>query len=156
MDVIIREAVLDDAEAIAEILRDTGLFTYLEDEPRAETVQRIETHLDLCRADDSHSVYLAQHHSLEAVGYAAVHWLPYLFLKGPEGYLSELFVKERYRGLGAGNRLLRIVTEEGRKRGCYRLNLVANNRREAYHRGFYRKRGWIERDRMSNFVYLYD
>jgi len=30
----------------------------------------------------------------EQFAYAAVHWLPSLFLTGAEGYLSELFVAE--------------------------------------------------------------
>ena len=61
----------------------------------------------------------------ELAGYAAVHWLPYLILKGPEGLLSELFVSEAQRGAGVGSRLLAAAVDEGRKRGCARLMLEA-------------------------------
>ena len=36
------------------------------------------------------------------VAYAAVHWLPYLILRGPEGFVSELFVDQAARGQGVG------------------------------------------------------
>lgn len=50
------------------------------------------------------------------VGYIAVHWLPYLFLPAPEGYVSELFVSESVRGQGIGTQLLETVTIEAKRR----------------------------------------
>jgi GNAT superfamily N-acetyltransferase len=47
--------------------------------------------------------------------------MPTLFLAGPEEYVSELFVDESARGQGVGAQLLETMLEEGRARGCSRL-----------------------------------
>ena len=86
------------------------------------------------------------------VGYAAVHWLPYLLLAGPEGYVSELFVRDSEQGKGVGTKLLEVVKREAEERGCSRLMLLNMRYRESYQRGFYKKLGWQEREDAANFV----
>jgi len=86
------------------------------------------------------------------LGYVAVHWLPYLFLTGPEGFVSELFVRREARGRGLGRILLRIVEDEARSLGCARLQLINFRDRESYRRGFYAKAGWQERPDGASFV----
>ena len=86
------------------------------------------------------------------MGYISVHWLPYLFLEGPEGYISELFIRDNQRGKGIGGKLLSIVKEEAMERGCSRLSLLNGHNRESYERNFYLKKGFIERDKMANFI----
>jgi GNAT superfamily N-acetyltransferase len=76
----------------------------------------------------------------------------YLILRGPEGYVSELFVHEKARGLGVGGQLLDAIQQEARARGCFRVSLLNRNTRESYRRGFYAKRGYEEREDMVNFV----
>ncbi len=87
------------------------------------------------------------------MGYGTVHWMPTLFLSGPEGYVSELFVEETARGQGAGTELIRAVQAEAKERGCSRLVVLNNRQRESYKRGFYRKCGWEERLDAANFVW---
>jgi hypothetical protein len=94
----IREAAEHDAAAIGAMLRELGWFEHLSAETAQETEQRVRQLIVLCNADDSHSLYVAESSRSEVVGYASTHWLPYLFLNGPEGYLSELFVRESERG----------------------------------------------------------
>jgi GNAT superfamily N-acetyltransferase len=149
----IRTANLQDAGALAEIVRDLGFFEHLAAEPFEATRERVERHLTLCFADDSHSVYVAEDAQGELVGYTAVHWLPYLFLAGPEGYVSELFIKSELRGQGLGGRLLEVVKAEAQARGCARLILLNNRQRESYQRAFYAKNGWQERAHLASFVY---
>ena len=114
---------------------------------------RVGRHLELCLAEDSHSVLVAQRADGSLAGYISAHWLPYLFLGGPEGYISELFVAEADRGQGVGSELLETVVREARERGCARLMLEAVKTRESYVRGFYTQRGWIERDDVANMIY---
>lgn len=147
----IRAAKLEDAPSIAVLLRALGWFGDLGEEPREATERRVRRHLSACLADNSHSVYVAEAEE-RVVGYASVHWLPYLFLPGPEGYVSELFVEEAYRGRGVGRSLVEVIVAEAHGRGCVRLMLLAGRDREAYRRGFYAKRGWTERPEMANFV----
>ncbi|MBN1887452.1 MAG: GNAT family N-acetyltransferase [Thermoflexales bacterium] len=113
----------------------------------------MERYLTLCFADDGHSVYVAESVQGGVVGYASVHWLPYLFLLGPEGYVSELFVKTEARGQGVGSQLLDVIKAEAQARGCTRLALLNNRQRESYQRGFYAKCGWQERTHMATFMY---
>ncbi|MBN1662905.1 MAG: GNAT family N-acetyltransferase [Deltaproteobacteria bacterium] len=154
MDVRIRKAAGGhDAVAIADLLRSLGWFAHIGNESADATRYRVARHLGLCNMDNSHTVYVAEDDAGEIVGYCAVHWLPYLMLAGPEGYVSELFLRESCRGLGIGGRLLETVKTEAQKRGCARLMLLNMRHRDSYKRGFYKKQGWQERPEAINFVY---
>ena len=82
-----------------------------------------------------------------------MHYLPYFFLLGPEGYISELFISAEARGQGVGTALLEQVTADARKRGCVRLSLINSRTRESYLRQFYEKHGWKERTEVAAFVF---
>jgi GNAT superfamily N-acetyltransferase len=153
VDILIRKAQAKDAGHIAEILRALGWFAHMNSEPYEATRARIAKHLELYNAEDSPSVYVAENVTGEIVGYVSVHWLLYLLYNGPEGYLSELFVRESARGQGIGTRLLAAVEEEAKTRDCSRRRLLNLRRRESYQRGFYKKRGWEEWPGAANFIY---
>ncbi|MEA4907598.1 MAG: GNAT family N-acetyltransferase [Chloroflexi bacterium] len=155
MEFDIRPAHLEDAAGLAEILIQIGWFSALKDETPEQTRQRVARHLQMCLQDDSHTLYVAAEvRTGRLLGYVAVHWLPYLILSAPEGYVSELFVHPQTRGAGVGLRLLESVQEEALRRGCCRLSLLNFRNRESYQRGFYAKAGWEERPNAANFVYL--
>ncbi|MCL6477309.1 MAG: GNAT family N-acetyltransferase [Peptococcaceae bacterium] len=84
---------------------------------------------------------VAENETGEVIGYTAVHWLPYLILAGPEGYVSELFIRRSVRGNGVGRMLLEEVKKQAVLRGCSRLLLLNGRNRESYVRGFYKKLG---------------
>ncbi len=147
--VTICRATPADANGIVFVLRSTGWFAHL-DLPKG--AEQIREHLEACLRDDSHSVYVARGDTGEILGYASVHWLPYLILEASEGFLSELFIRDDVRGFGIGRRLLATVEEEARARGCGRLQLIAFRNREVYQRGFYTKAGWRERPEGAVFI----
>ena len=148
---VIRRGGPDDCAALASLLREIGWFEWVQAASDDDAAAAVRKQLERCTADDSHSVYLAERGDA-LVGYVSVHWLPYLTLEGPEGFLSGLFVAEGERGRGIGTRLIRAVEEEARGRSCVRLQLVNFRQRESYLRGFYRKAGWEERPNAANFV----
>jgi N-acetylglutamate synthase-like GNAT family acetyltransferase len=148
----IRKAEATDVPAIADLLKSLGLFAHLNAEPLTITQDRVLKHFTLCTADDSHLILVAQTPDGEIAGYCAVHWLPYLILTGPEGYVSELFIKDKFRGQGIGSQLLETIKTEARNRGCSRLMLLNMRTRESYQRQFYSKQGWEERPDAANFV----
>lgn len=144
---------MKDAGGIAEVLKKADKTVYSAPTPYATTQERIATNLKMCNTGKSHTVYVAEKEDGKIVGYVSAHWLPYLFLDGPEGYLSELFVREEHRGDKIGTKLLETVKKEARKRGCSRLLLLNSRKRESYRRSFYKKHGWTEREEAANFVY---
>jgi GNAT superfamily N-acetyltransferase len=139
-NVSVRPVLETDAVHVAKILRATGWIEHLARKPFGETGSRIKRHIALCRADDCHSIYVAQSAKDGVIGYASAHWLPYLFLSGSEGYLSELFVEETQRGKGIGKRLLEAIVSEAKNRGCSQLMLITSRSRESYKRESIQKR----------------
>jgi GNAT superfamily N-acetyltransferase len=129
----IRKTQHSDAAALTDLLIGLGWFQHYFGSAPDEVIQsRVSRHLQLCLADNSHSVYIAEDSTGDTVGYVAVHWLPYLFLPGPEGYVSELFIRESARGQGLGSQLLEVVKKEAAERGCIRLSLINIRSRESY------------------------
>jgi GNAT superfamily N-acetyltransferase len=153
MAIQIRQVVHGDALEIAELLLDIGWFAALNSKPRETVIRQVEDQIAQCLADGSHSIYVAQSSVDQIAGYSSVHWLPYLFMNGPEGYISELFVRSNARGRGVGKQLLQTVEAEARARGCSRLSLINLRSRESYLRQFYIKAGWEERSEAANFIY---
>lgn len=152
MDFVIRLACLEDAPALADLLREIGYFATVNAETPAATRERVSRHLALNLADDSHTVYACLSADKALLGYLSVHWLPYLIHSGPEGYISELFVRDSARGQGVGSALLAAAVTEARRRGCGRMALVNMRFRDSYLRGFYTKHGWQEREDAANFI----
>ena len=148
----VRRARAEDAGELAAFLKDLDYFHRLESLSLEQVHAQVARHLALCLADASHTVYVAERED-GVVGYASAHWLPYLFLPGPEGYVSELFVARAARGQGVGTRLLAAAKEEAGKRGCWRLSLLNMRDRESYERKYYAKDGWQEREDAANFVF---
>jgi GNAT superfamily N-acetyltransferase len=150
---LFRKATLEDAPELVALLREIGWFEALERATDEEAIGQVRTRLEQCLADDSHTVYVARAEDGGIAGYVSVHWLPYLFMRGPEGYVSELFVRPAARGRGVGRKLLELVQTEARPRGCARLSLINLRQRESYQRQFYVKGGWKERGEAANFIF---
>jgi GNAT superfamily N-acetyltransferase len=146
----IRPARPEDAAGIAATLRDLGWFAHIQDEPVVATERRVAEQLALCAANGDHTVLVAEDETRQITGYLAAHWFPNL-MKGGDGYISELFIREAARGKGLGGRFLAAIGEEGKRRGCTRLLLFNRKERESYQRGFYPAHGWEERDDTALF-----
>lgn len=152
MQISIRQATIEDASALTRLLRELNYFQRLEEQSYEETLSQVRRQLTGDLSSDSHNLYVAEDENDNLKGYAAVHWQPYLFLPGPEGFVSELFVSVSARGQGFGTRLLETIRQEAQQRGCSRLSLVNMRQRESYQRGFYKSRGWQERPEAANFL----
>jgi GNAT superfamily N-acetyltransferase len=153
MRIQIRKLSAQDAPQIAKLLKEIGGFETFKSESIEAASRQVRFHIEQCLADNSHSAFVAETSNSQIVGYGSVHWLPYLFLQGPEGYVSELFVRESARGQGIGRELLKTIETEAKARGCVRLSLINLRNRESYMRQFYVKAGWEERPEAANFIY---
>jgi GNAT superfamily N-acetyltransferase len=147
----IRSVEEKDCDQLIDLLNGIGWFTEYFSNPNELLKNKFKAHIKLCLSDNSHSLYVSEENNIVS-GYASVHWLPYLFLSGPEGYISELFIREKDRGKGIGKSLLDTIKKEAYERGCSRLSLLNGRNRESYNRSFYQKYGFIERDQLSNFI----
>jgi GNAT superfamily N-acetyltransferase len=156
MSTAIRTATVNDARGLAALLREIGWFERFNSAEIDVMAAQVGARLQQCLADGSHSTFVAEAPAGEIVGYGSVHWLPYLFMSGPEGYVSELFVSASARGQGIGRELLNAIESEARARGCHRLSLTNLRNRESYKRQFYLKAGWQERSEAANFIYVLD
>jgi len=146
----IREATDRDAPGIAAILI-TMEISALASHSLESIVAIIAQNLS--RAATSNSTALvAESPQGEITGYCAVHWVPFLFMRGGEAYVTELFIRRSDSGKGVGTMLLDTIVASARRRGCSRLSLLNGRDSDAYRRGFYAKNGWTERDRMANFI----
>lgn len=142
-DIAIRQARVDDATAITEIVRAVGWFEPLLQATSAEAREMIAKRLRDCLSDESHTVLVAERVGIGVVGYLAVHWYPHL-ARGNDGYISEVFLRPAETGKGIGGQLLRAIETYARERHCTRLLLLNRRDRESYQRNFYRKHGWEE------------
>lgn len=148
----IREANLDDAAGIAAVVHAMSELHSVAQQPSEATAHTIGSNLGRMDASGSSTAYVAEVSAGTIIGYAAVHWVPFLFLSGGESYVTELFVCPSHSGKGVGSSLLETVVSEAKRRGCARVLLLNGRDVESYRREFYKNRGWIERPAMANFV----
>ena len=144
----IRPAVAEDAPAFAVLLEAIGDLPMLAGEDVAAVAAR---HVPVAVASPDTTLLVVEDDS-GLIGYANVHWVHDLFMPGPEGYLSELFILESHSGRGIGSEVLGLIEAEARERGAFRLSLLNAKRRASYERRFYERHGWIERPEIANFV----
>lgn len=156
MEIEIRKARRTDAHAIARILKEIGWFQHANETPAHAFASLIQDKIAHAESGHSQVIFIAVDAAQACLGYVSVHWVPYLIFKGPEGYVSELFVSTRHRSLGIGTKLLDAAIAEARNRGCVRLGLINGRDRESYARDFYKARGWLERPEMAHMVYFLD
>jgi GNAT superfamily N-acetyltransferase len=144
----IRPARAEDAPAIAALLEALGDLPMLAGEDVADMAAR---HVPVAVASPDTTLLVVEDDG-GLIGYANVHWVHDLFMPGPEGYLSELFILESHSGRGIGSEVLGVIEAEGRERGAFRLSLLNAKRRASYERRFYEQHGWVERPEIANFV----
>lgn len=149
----IRTARIEDADDLAALLRALDTFQHIQAESPSDTQERVRKQLQHCLSDGSHTMFLAHDGQGKLAGYLSIHWLPYLILRAPEGYVSELFVHPDSRNQGVGKLLLNRAVHESETRGCSRLSLINLRDRESYQHRFYAKQGWKERESAANFIY---
>ena len=149
----IRPAAQADASGVSRLILDYGAeYNATQDN---DTIQSQSAELlSRCLSESSCTAYVVV--NPDVVGYVVVHWIPFICLKGTEGYISELLVNAGHRGQGVGQRLMAEIEREARSRACFRLMLNNFRAQESYKRGFYTKLGFVERDGVGNFVKALD
>ena len=97
----IRIAAPEDAQGIADVLTGPGgpPTRYLNLDELLPLVGKM---IEECSKCENTDLFVARSPEGKVLGYMNLHWHPYIFAAGPEGYLAELFVLSEHRGQGGG------------------------------------------------------
>lgn len=132
-DIEIRQAVMEDGPALVRLLEQLGY---------PETQEFIGTRLSQQRSHPDALLLVAQRRG-EVQGFISLHFIPQLALAGDFCRVSYFCVSEEARSLGIGAALEQRAQAEAKARGCDRMEVHSNARRESAHR-FYRRQGYTE------------
>jgi GNAT superfamily N-acetyltransferase len=132
-DIQIREAVMDDAPALVRLLEQLGY---------PETQGFIGKQLSQQRSHPDALLLVVQRQA-QVLGFISLHFIPQLALAGDFCRISYFCVAEDARSLGIGAALEQRAQTEAQARGCDRIEVHSNARRESAHR-FYRRQGYTE------------
>lgn len=75
---------------------------------------------------DCYAVRISANENGEEVGRAFLYVIFNDLHKEPYGLLEDVFVSDKCRGRGVGSELLKMIIDEAKERGCYKL--VADSR----------------------------
>jgi len=128
----VRKANYDDTAAITRLLADLGY-------PGADAfidqrLQQLMSHGDAC-------LLVAEGDGGQVLGFISLHFIVQLALAGDFCRISYLCVDSAARGLGVGALLEQAAEARARARGCDRMELHCDTRRENAHR-FYARLGY--------------
>jgi N-acetylglutamate synthase-like GNAT family acetyltransferase len=129
----IRKAVLTDAEAIRELLKQL-------DYPTADGFIATKLPLMLDHPDHNLVVYEKQG---KVIGMISIHFIPQIALAGDFANISYFAVDENSRGENVGAKLEAYCTQLAMERKCDRIFVHCHIRREDAHR-FYDRQGYQE------------
>jgi len=150
----IRSATAADAGALVDVLTSVGWFDEMLPADPVMRVRMVAANLVRLVETEGHDIIVAELDDGGIAGYLNMHRQPCLIFATPEGFISELFIRDDYRGKGIGGRLLTEAERLARERGWWRLHLVNHRERDSYRRGFYESRGWTERPELADFVLM--
>jgi ribosomal protein S18 acetylase RimI-like enzyme len=131
MDIRLREAQPQDADAVASLLDALGYPSTREQ--AAKRLERI--------GRDATTLLLVAEVDGEVAGFAGLHVQNLVEADAPGCVFSALVVAERFRRLGIGARLTKVVEAHARERGCKHIVLSSAHRRTAAH-AFYEALGY--------------
>lgn len=137
-DVIIRNAALDDTDALVKLLAE--LFSLETDFSFDAAVQRrgIRTYLDGC---GKHRCIRVAEAAGRVIGMACAQSVISTAEGGPAALVEDVVVHEPWRGKGVGRRLLHAIQTWCDQRGIRRLQLLAD-KKNTQALGFYNTQGW--------------
>ncbi|MFL9812085.1 GNAT family N-acetyltransferase [Stutzerimonas sp. VN223-3] len=128
----VRDANHGDAAAITRLLADLGY-------PAADAF--IDRRILQQMSHDDACLLVAEGDGGDVLGFISLHFILQLALAGDFCRISYLCVDSAARGLGIGALLERAAEDRARVRGCDRMELHCDTRREGAHR-FYARLGY--------------
>ena len=143
----IREAVEADLPSILALYSEVGDVQVLPPDQAKATFERMKAYPD-------YHVYVATLDGAIVGTFALLVMDNLAHLGAPSGVVEDVIVSAKRQGRGIGKQLMQFAMERCRERGCYKMALSSNLRREAAHR-FYDSLGF-ERHGYSFAINLSD
>lgn len=137
VEVAIREAEEADLPEILSAYRSAGL-----DSSRTLSLSEAHVVFQRIKTYPDYKIFVATHDSA-VVGTFALLIMDNLVNGGlPSGIVEDVAVGKEYRGQGIGKQMMNCAFERCRQRGCYKVVLSSNEKRDAAHR-FYESLGFV-------------
>ena len=136
-DVIIRDAVLSDALAIAELLSQLGHPV------RGDVVQR---HIRRAGTRDSDTAIVVAFQAGRVIGFITLHHMDMLPYPTPWLRITAMCVADGCRGIGIGRRLETAALERAQRLGCTWVEVTSSHYRKRAHH-FYLDNGYEDTHR---------
>lgn len=133
---IIRLANVEDAEAIAALVKQLGYQT---------TQTALAGKLRLFQQSENDAAFVAiEDHAV--IGCISVHILELFHTSGRLGRITSLVVHSNRRAAGVGTALVAAAEKFFKTTGCIKAEVTSGDHRATAHR-FYRKQGFVEDER---------
>ena len=141
MEPSFRLAESTDADALVEMMRDFNAHERIAfDEPAVRAV------LAQLFANDSYGLACLILLDGGVAGYVVIVFGFSLEFRGRDAFIDELFVKDEFRGRGAGAAAIRFAESVCRERGVHALHLEVE-RQNTGAQSVYRRAGFVDHDR---------
>jgi len=93
------------------------------------------------KENKSYSIKITAEEGEEILGWVYLYVMNNDLHKEPFGFLENVFVEEKYRGRGIGQRLVEEVANVAKKEGCYKLICTSRHEKPEIH-AWYKKLGF--------------
>jgi len=118
----------------ADLASILALYVEVEDNGRVLSIEQARSILARMKSYPDYKVYVAML-GRSIVGTFALLIMDNLAHMGaPSGVVEDVVVRTDWRGKGVGKQMMRFAMDRCRERGCYKLALSSNLKREAAHR----------------------
>ncbi|MEC4814985.1 MAG: GNAT family N-acetyltransferase [Scytonema sp. PMC 1069.18] len=134
-------ASVSNIETLIELMSE--LYTH-ESLPFDEQIAR--SALQLILNNDSYGLIYLIHVNAEIVGYLVVTFGFSLEYRGRDAFLDELYIRQKYRGVGIGKQSLQFAEKICRQQGIQAIHLEVE-RENLNAQAVYQKAGFVSRDR---------
>jgi GNAT superfamily N-acetyltransferase len=111
-----------------------ALYVQVEDDGRILPVERARSIFARIHSYPDYKVYVATFDGLIVGTFALLIMDNLAHMGAPSGVLEDVVVQGDWQHRGVGKQMMQFVMDRCRKRGCYKLALSSNLKREAAHR----------------------
>ena len=118
----------------ADLASIVALYVEVEDDGRVLSIERARSIYARMRSYPDYKVYVAMLGGSIVGTFALLIMENLAHMGAPSGVVEDVVVRGDWRGKGVGKQMMRFAMDRCRERGCYKLALSSNLRREAAHR----------------------